>query len=217
MKAGCNYKIHWCENMAYVMRGRPERLEDLFISEDYDPSQIKCDVTYSLPESKRLDKVYDKAIQLKKEKRDKRWKISYLNVRSMKSADGHREDVAMDEVVMDADIFGLGETWLEEDMEVNFEGFDDCFSNFGTGKGVAGYIKLKLIAQPKLYQQKHILPFSRRQENSTLYFCTSVATLKQMNYLITLMFGLKKMCLQLSLVILIKILHNTKNLLLQGK
>ena len=84
VKAGCNYKIHWCENMqdgmAYVMLGRPERLEDLFISENYDPSQIKCDVTYSLPESKRLDKVYDDAIQLKKEERDKCWKISYLNV-----------------------------------------------------------------------------------------------------------------------------------------
>ena len=50
VKAGCNYKIHWCDNMqdgmAYVMLGRPERLEDLFISEDYDPSQIKCDVKY---------------------------------------------------------------------------------------------------------------------------------------------------------------------------
>jgi hypothetical protein len=48
------------DGMAYVMLGRPERLEDLFISEDYDPSQIKCDVTYSLPESKRLKKCMTK-------------------------------------------------------------------------------------------------------------------------------------------------------------
>ena len=84
MKAGCNYKIHWCENMqdgmAYVMLGRPERLEDLFISEDYDPSQIKCDVTYSLPESKRLDKVYDEAIQLKKEKSAGKYLISMFDL-----------------------------------------------------------------------------------------------------------------------------------------
>ena len=64
--------------------GYDDKCEDIeFISEDYDPSQIKCDVTYSLPESKRLDEVYDNAIQLKNERREKCWKISYLNVRSM--------------------------------------------------------------------------------------------------------------------------------------
>ena len=44
--------------------------------------------------------------------------MSFL-VWSMISSDGHREDVAMDDVIMDADMFGLGETWLGEDNEVN--------------------------------------------------------------------------------------------------
>ena len=63
------------DGMAYVMLGRPKRKEDLFITEDFDPKQIECDQVYSLPESKRLDKVFDNIEKLKKEKRDKNWKI----------------------------------------------------------------------------------------------------------------------------------------------
>ena len=35
------------------------------------------------------------------------WKISYLNVRSTISSDGHREDVAIYDVIMDADISSI--------------------------------------------------------------------------------------------------------------
>ena len=83
------------------------------------------------------------------EKRARLWKISYLNVRSMKSADGHREDAKSDNFLMDADVFGLGETWLEKDKKVDFKGYHAYYANFGNGKGVAGYIELDLISQPK--------------------------------------------------------------------
>ena len=137
------------DGMAYVMLGRPKRKEDLFITEDFDPAQIKCDLRYSLPESKRLDEVFDDAERIKREKRDATWKITYLNVRSMKSADGHRVDVALDNIIMNSDIFGLGETWLEKDSHVHFDGFNGYFSNFGNGKGVAGYTKVNLEFQPE--------------------------------------------------------------------
>ena len=136
--------------MAYVMLGRPKRKEDLFITEDFDPKQIKCDQVYSLPESKRLDEVFDNIEKLKKEKRDKNWKICYLNVRSMKSSDGHRVDVAHDNILMDSDMFGLGETWLDKDKKVEFDNYNGYFSNFGNGKGVAGYSKLNLTRKPEI-------------------------------------------------------------------
>ena len=60
--------------------------------------------------------------QVSTEKRQKCIKISYLNVQSMRSSDGHAKDVEKDNAIMDADIFGLGETWLEEDEEVQREG-----------------------------------------------------------------------------------------------
>jgi hypothetical protein len=138
------------DGMAYVMLGRPERLEDLYITEDFDPSEIKCDEKYSLPESKRLDTVYDDIENSKKERRDKCWKVSYLNVRSLKSADGHREDVASDDIIMGSDMFGLGETWLDEDVQVNYDEFHGYFANFGNGKGVASYSKIDLDGEPEI-------------------------------------------------------------------
>ena len=35
------------------------------------------------------------------EERDGNFKISYLNVRSMKASDGHRKDIALDNIIMD--------------------------------------------------------------------------------------------------------------------
>ena len=142
------------EGMAYVMLGRPERKEDLFITKDFDPSQIKCDEKYSLPESKRLNQVFDDNERAKQEHRNRNFKISYLNVRSMKASDGHRIDIAMDNIIMNTDMFGLAETWLEKDQEVHFDGYSGYFANFGTGKGIAGYSKLDLMCQPETVSSK---------------------------------------------------------------
>ena len=144
--------IHWhsklIAGMAYVMLGRTELLSDMYIAGDFNVDQIKCDQS-ALAESNRLLEIFDNS---QKEQIDKRlglWKISYLNVRSIKSADGHREDVRHDNFLMDADMFGLGETWLEKDDKVDFEGYLGYYASFGNGKGVAGYTKLNLISPPK--------------------------------------------------------------------
>ena len=142
------------DGMAYVMLGRPERKEDLYITKNFSPAQIKCDEKYSLPEAKRLDKVFDENMRAKKEHRKNHFKISYLNVRSLKASDGHRKDIAFDNIMMDTDLFGLGETWLQQDQEVYFSDFNGYFANFGNGKGVAGYCKLNLICQPVIVSSK---------------------------------------------------------------
>ena len=135
--------------MAYVMLGRSQRLEDIYISGELDVSQIKCDPR-ALEESKRLEEVFNQSEKEKEERRAQCWKISYLNVRSIKSADGHSKDVERDNVIMEADLFGLGETWLEKENEVHFDGYAGCFANYGKGKGVAGYSKIDLVAEPKM-------------------------------------------------------------------
>ena len=151
MRAGSKVNIHWTNfqyGMAYVMLGRTERLEDIFISGELDVSQIKADPK-ALEESKRLEEIFNQSEKEQEEKRAKCWKISYLNVRSMKSTDGHAKDVERDNAIMDADMFGLGETWLEKDQQVHFDGYSGYFANFGNGKGVAGYSKIDLVAQPE--------------------------------------------------------------------
>ena len=51
---------------------------------------------------------------------------------------------------MDSDMFGLGETWLQQDQEVHFNGFRGYFANFGRGKGQAAFSKLVLSSEPEI-------------------------------------------------------------------
>ena len=132
--------------MVFVMLSRSERKEDIYISGKIDVSKIVCDPE-ALEESKRLEEIFNQSEKEKKEKREKCIKISFLNVQSMKSFDGHAKDVEKDNVIMDADLFSLGETWLEKDREVHFDGYSGHFASFGTnGKGIAGYSKINLVA-----------------------------------------------------------------------
>ena len=89
--------------MAYVMLGRPVRKEDLIITKNFVPSQINCDERYSLHESKRLIEVLDEKERAKHDQRKNSFKISYLNIRSIKAFDGHRKDIDLDNIIMDTD------------------------------------------------------------------------------------------------------------------
>ena len=129
------------------MLGRAQRLEDLYITGGFDPDQIKCNPE-SLAETERLELLFEEKEQEEKEARSRCWKISYLNVRSIKSSAGHRKDVSCDNLLMSTDMFALGETWLESDEQVNFDGYSGYFANFGNGKGIAGYSKIDLLTAP---------------------------------------------------------------------
>ena len=133
------------------MLGRSKRLEDIYIipRPNLDVSLIKCDPD-ALAETKRLEKIFFDTKKEDYQKKENHWKISYLNVRSLKSLDGHREDVLANDLLMKSDLMGLGETWLQDGDIVNFDQFTGHFATFGTGKGVAGYSKLTLVDTPKV-------------------------------------------------------------------
>ena len=132
--------------MAYVMLGRSTRRQDIYISGELDLDQIRCDQD-ALDESNELQKVFDKNIAEMNEKRSKNWKVSYLNIRSLRA---HQEDVRKDNFLIDSDILGFGETHLNKDKTVYFDGFQGSFGNSGKGKGVAGFTKMNLAADPKI-------------------------------------------------------------------
>ena len=142
--------IHWAKNlqqgMAYVMLGRSSRRQDIFISGKLDTSQIRCNPD-ALEESNRLQEVFDENVAKMNEKRSNNWKISYLNVRSLKA---HVEDMKKDNFLIDSDILGLGETHLNPNDTIHLDGFEGSFANYGRGKGVAGFTKLDLISEPKI-------------------------------------------------------------------
>ena len=65
--------------MCYVMLGRSERLQDIFIickDEEMDMQAIRCDPS-ALAESERLENIFDLAEQQTKSIRNTHWKISF--------------------------------------------------------------------------------------------------------------------------------------------
>ena len=150
VKAESKLVIHWTnemkKGMAYVMLGRSSRLQDIYIRGELDLTQIFCDED-ALEESQKLEKIFDQKEVEMMESRSKKWKISYLNVRSLIA---HQEDVQKDNFLIDSDILGLGETHLKSEETLYLDGFQGSFANFGKGKGVAGFSKMGLIAQPEI-------------------------------------------------------------------
>ena len=60
IQKGSKLIVHWQKGfkagMAYVMLGRCESLDDMYIAGDFDPSLIKCDKA-ALKESQRIDSI----------------------------------------------------------------------------------------------------------------------------------------------------------------
>ena len=147
MPANSKVVIHWSREfkwqknagMGYVSLGRSEQLKDIYIKGKVDPLGIHANPD-ALEETKRLQNIFDQRIQSLNEKKDNFWRISYLNVRALK---GKIMDVSKDNSLMDADVFALGETWLEPGESVSFDGYEGHFANHGKGKGVAAFSKMK--------------------------------------------------------------------------
>ena len=87
MKAGSAVNVHWPSEkvygMPYVMLGRSERLEDIYISGKLDVSKIKCDPE-ALEESKRLEEVFNQSEKEKEEKRANCIKRVLLDIGSIR-------------------------------------------------------------------------------------------------------------------------------------
>lgn len=149
MPANSKVVIHWSKEfkkktnagMAYVCLGRTEQLKDIYIRGKVDPAGIHASPE-ALEESKRLQTIFDQRVQIMNEKRERYWKISYLNVASLRSK---TNDVQKDNFLANSDIFGLGETWLEQGETVIFNGFDGQFANYGQGKGVSTFSSMDYI------------------------------------------------------------------------
>ena len=127
--------------MAYVILGRSEDINDLYITGDFDPKYIKCEPA-SLIEAERLDMICLLKDRKQADLEKSCLKISYLNVRSLRK---HHEDVIKDPVLMKSDIIGLGETWLHEGETVNIPGYIGTYVNSGRGKGLSVFSKSGLF------------------------------------------------------------------------
>ena len=144
VKSGSKLIVHWnkrlIDGMAYVMLGRCERLEDIYICGDLNTGKIRVN-TAALEESERLEQLYNSRM-LERSHLDACLKVSYLNVRSVLA---HLEDIKKSPILMSSTVLGFGETWLEQDTTVDLPGFHGIFENVGRGKGICAFSKQVLL------------------------------------------------------------------------
>ena len=145
VKSGSKLIIHWsnrfkehrCRGMAYVCLGRCEKLEDIYIRGEFDPAGIRC-CQDALKESQRLEKVFEETKLKEDLKFASCFTISYLNINRMNP---HYDDILVDPYLMKSDVISFGETWLNPDQTISFDGYHGDQVNIGDGKGVSTFIK----------------------------------------------------------------------------
>ena len=121
--------------MAYVMLGRTEKLEDIFISGEIDFDGISCS-RLALDECARLLKIFQEKQNDQMKEASEYRTISYLNIRSLRNK---MYEVTKTSTLMQSNILAFGETWLEPNETVCLDGYQSFFANHGRGKGVAVY------------------------------------------------------------------------------
>ena len=125
---------------AYVMIGRPEKLQQLFIVEELDQSKL-----YS---NNRVREEYEKMNSRSINQNPSNWdkkesgsvKICSLNCARLKP---HFEDIKADHTLKKSDIIHLQETWLEENEDqvdqMNLPNYQVNNIKVGKGKGITTY------------------------------------------------------------------------------
>ena len=141
--AGSSLVIHWQKKfkpgMGYVMLSRCEKLTDIHITGDFDPTLIKCDQD-ALQESQRIDDEVRKREAFEQVVLQQMWTVSFINVCSLPA---HLEDVKGVPILKKSHIFACGETWIHPGQSFELEGCISAFENQGRGKGLAVYSKLQ--------------------------------------------------------------------------
>ena len=145
VKKGSKLIVHWHkklkEGMAYVMLGRCERLEDIFISKkDFDIAKIRAKPE-ALEQSQKILEMYENRME-KRHNLENCFKVSYQNIRSLWA---HLEDVKKSPFLMSSTVFGLGETWMDPDTTIDIPGFQGFFESKGRGKGVAAFSREEML------------------------------------------------------------------------
>ena len=145
--------------MAYVMLGRSQKLEDIYILKlkDIEREDIKV-YEDALKESNRLEEEFLVLKEVEEQTFFDCFTISYININRVIP---HLDDIRSDDMFMQSDVVSLGETWLQPDDLVSFEdeGFVGSQVNVGDGKGIMAFAKIQHNA------------------NTTTYFCESFSAI----------------------------------------
>ena len=139
--------------MAYVALSRCERMEDVHITGKFDITQIKASPR-ALEAKQEIDEIDANRRQAEQLNIENNFIISYLNVQ--KGLNVKYLDVQQDDMIMSSNVFGIGETCLEKNDEVNYSGYNSIFENVRNGQGTAAFVKEGLKFEVKTYSNDKI-------------------------------------------------------------
>ena len=124
-------------SQAYVMLGRTENLQQLYIS-DFDENKLDIDPDGPIKETRNLKKRADEYIATDKwiSTSSDTMKIAVLNVRSLKS---HFSDIQVDSCLLKSDVLAFSETWFpnQDFNPPELQGYRGHHVMSGQGKGVS--------------------------------------------------------------------------------
>ena len=134
-----------CEyGLAYVMLGRTERLDDIYISGQIDFDGISAS-KLAMDEASRLLEIFKAAKTIDMEETREGLTISYLNIRSLRYK---VTEIMKTPSLIDSDVCGFGETWLKPHENIDINGLKSFFASFGKGKGVAVFSQNDPVCEP---------------------------------------------------------------------
>ena len=124
----------------YVMLGRPEKLEQLFIVEKLDATKLYSDSKVREEHEKMNKRSINENPSNWDNKTRKNIKICSLNCARLKP---HIKDIKADDTLKNSDIIHLQETWLEEGDEdttlLEMSSYQVKHIKVGKGKGITTY------------------------------------------------------------------------------
>ena len=142
--------------MCYVILSRIVCLEQLHLL-TFDPSKIYCN------EEAKEEARSIKARALNKQftnwnlRQRNCFKISSLNVRSLQK---HFQDLKDDNFLQQSDILCVNETWLVDDPDTNFSGFNSHYLN-KRSKGIAMFTRIDPEEMKKVHTETMSMLFAR--------------------------------------------------------
>ena len=129
-------------NQAYVMFGRVENLDQLFILGSLPEEKIRCSEVCKDQLDIMKARSENQNPPMWRRRLEDSLKISYLNINSLMAK---MDDVKADANLSFADIMLFGETWLDQatdaTTDLQLPGYELHLNNAGRGKGLATYYK----------------------------------------------------------------------------
>ena len=139
-------------SQGYVMLSRVQRLEQIYILDNFDNKYLKVSEA-GMKELTRLD-------EISFNNNPSAWRINspaMVHIASLNCAglNAHYEDILLDEKLLRADVLHLDETSVFESIEARYQipNYNATFASVGNGKGIVTYTKKVYrqitIARPK--------------------------------------------------------------------